>query len=240
MPHHYQPISKLSIIVPVYNEENTVGQVIKKLIDLNLGKTKKEIIIVDDASTDNTPSIIQRLVENKAYIRVINHHTNRGKGAALQSGLKIATGNYTIFQDADLEYSPEEIPQLMNSVALSKSLAVFGSRDSHIKNHYSYWYLYYGSKLLAALVNLLFRQNLTDPETCYKLINTKLLRSLHLEKSGFGIEIEIVAKIAKMSITIKETPITYNPRSYSLGKKIHISDGLRALYLIFKYRLIST
>jgi dolichol-phosphate mannosyltransferase len=239
-------IRKLSILVPVYNEVATIGRIYDKLVRLNLGKTDRETIWVDDGSTDGTSKILKKLEMNglphsaKGYVRgakfkYIYHSKNAGKGAAIQSALKKATGNYVIIQDADLEYNPEEIIKLVRAAEANNWLVVFGSRDREIKNKYLYPHYYWGSKMLCWLMNLFFDEKFTDPETCYKLIQTDLLKFMDLTERGFGIEMEMAAKIARIKIPYGEVAISYHPRSFAEGKKINAKDGMRAIYLIGKY-----
>ena len=226
-------ISRLSIIVPVFNERATIGNVIGRLRDLEIKGVEKEVIAVDDGSTDGSAQLLKKLASDKS----IFHKQNKGKGAAIQTGLAAATGDFVIIQDADLEYNPEEIESLVKKAQEEDLLVVYGSRDREIKNYYRYPHYYWGSKALSRMINLLFHQNLTDPETCYKLVQADLMRFLHLEERGFGIEIEISAKLSRLGIPIGETSISYTPRSFEEGKKIRVKDGLRAVWLVMKYFL---
>ncbi len=229
-------VKKLTIIVPVYNEIITVEKVIKRLGKLNLGKTKKEIIVVDDGSTDGTAQSLRKLSKTGfRNFKYIFHTKNQGKGRAIQTGLIRATGDYVIIQDADLEYEPAEIRKLLIKAEKDNLPAVFGSRDSGDKRQYIYPHYYWGSRALCRIINTAFGVKFTDPETCYKLIKTDLLREMNLEENGFGIEMEIVAKISVKKVPFGEVPITYKPRSFSEGKKIRAKDGLRAIFLIGKY-----
>lgn len=226
-------IKKLSIIVPVFNEVGQVNVMFRKLRNLKLGRRKKEIILVDDGSTDGSREWLKAVQGSKLVL----HKKNMGKGAAIRSGLDVATGDYVIIQDADNEYNPEEIKWLVEKAEKDNLLAVYGSRDGGIKNKYLYPHYYWGSKILAGMINLLFHQKLTDPETGYKLIQTDLFRLLEIKQPGFGVEIEITAKIARLGLKIGEVPITYAPRSFAQGKKIQVRDGLEAVVLIGKYYL---
>jgi glycosyltransferase involved in cell wall biosynthesis len=203
-------IGKLSIIVPVYNEVKTVGTVIKILSDLEVKGTKIEVIIVDDGSSDGSTKILKKIKSRK--FKVVLNKKNAGKGAAVKTALGIATGEYVIIQDADLEYNPEEIRKLVRKAEKGNYLAVYGSRNREIKNRYLYAHYYWGSKMLYEMINFLFGQKLTDPETCYKLLHRDLFRFIEITEKGFGIEIEITE-----------------------GKKIRAKDGIRAIYLIGKY-----
>lgn len=233
--------------MPVYNEVKTVEGVIKRLSDLGLEKRKKEVIVVDDGSTDGTTKLLKKL--NSHYknsptslklrgvhnFKYIYKQRNEGKGAAIGSALQVATGDYVIIQDADLEYDPEEIKKLVVKAEKENLMVVFGSRDREIKNVYLYPHYYWGSKALCWLMNLVFGAKFTDPETCYKLIQTDLLKFIDIGERGFGIEMEIAAKIARLRVPYGEVAITYHPRSFTEGKKIGIKDGVRAIYLIGKY-----
>jgi glycosyltransferase involved in cell wall biosynthesis len=233
-------IRKLSIIVPVFNEKATVGEIYQRLLKMRLGGRKKEIIIVDDGSRDGSTKLLSNLksqtTNSKSQIcKFIFKKKNAGKGAAIRTALEEATGEFVIIQDADLEYDPEEIIKLVELAEKKELLAAFGSRDGGIKNHYLYPHYYWGSKALCMLMNLVFKEKFTDPETCYKLVQTDLFRFIDISEKGFGIEMEIAAKIARLKIPYGETAITYHPRSFAQGKKIGVKDGMKAIYLIGKY-----
>lgn len=230
-------IKKISIIIPCFNEVNTLPVVLDAIHHLKLNQ-EKEVIIVDDGSRDGTTELLQKWEAKKldGFIFLF-HQKNQGKGAAIQTALQKATGDYVIFQDADLEYHPQDIPALIEFVQKHASLAVYGSRALKKSNRYLYPHFYYGSKFLCILFNVFFRQKLTDPETCYKLIHRDLLCFLQLREKGFGIEIEISAKISQLKIPIYEIPISYSPRSFHEGKKIRTKDGIYALFLIIKHFL---
>lgn len=221
----------LSIIIPAYNEEKTVRQVISRLQQLPLPRgIEKEIIVVNDGSTDRTLQVLQRI----PGIRLISQE-NRGKGAAIRSGLSLASGDYVLIQDADLEYQPEEIPSLLTPVLRSHARVVYGSRKLK-KNAHSSTLFNVGGMVLSRLTNLLYGSSITDEATCYKLIETKLLRSLRLEEDGFNFCPEVTAKVLKQGITIHEVPITYLPRQVADGKKIRLSDGFSAVWTLIKHR----
>jgi glycosyltransferase involved in cell wall biosynthesis len=230
-------IKKLSIIVPVYNEVATVEKVIKRLTKLSWGKTKKEVIVVDDGSTDGTTQLLKKLEKRGTHFKYPFHLRNVGKGAAIRTGLAHATGDYVIVQDADLEYDPGEIKKLVKKAEKENLQVVFGSRDREIRNKYIYPHYYWGSRFLCWLMNMAFGKKFTDPETCYKLVKTDLLRFINLEERGFGMEMEIAAKIARLGVPFGEVSITYKPRSFAQGKKIGAKDGIRAMFLIGKYWL---
>ena len=225
---------KLSIIVPVYNEAETVERVIERLEKLDIGTTKKEIVIVDDGSTDGSVLVITNNQLPRTKFELIRHKKNLGKGAAIKTGLKYATGDYVIIQDADLEYHPQEIKKLVSAVKKTNSPVVYGTRNRGIRNKYAYPVMYWGAKILIGMVNLFYGQQLSDPECCYKLVRRKLL-DFEISERGFGVEIELTAKLAKKGIKIAEVPIKYFPRTYEQGKKITIWDGARAIWLAIKW-----
>jgi glycosyltransferase involved in cell wall biosynthesis len=230
----------LSIIVPAYNEENTIETILNKLISIKLPNSiQKEIIVVNDCSTDLTEKNFQDFLLSNENIKIkyIKHSVNKGKGAAIHTGIKNATGDYTIVQDADLEYNPEEIKFLLQPVLDGFADVVYGSRFIGGNAHrvLFFWHTI-GNKFLTFLSNLFSNLNLTDMETCYKLFHTKTLQSLTLKKKRFGFEPEVTAKIAMVSkIRIYEVGISYYGRTYQEGKKINWKDGFRAIYCIFKY-----
>ncbi|MFT7351686.1 MAG: glycosyltransferase involved in cell wall biosynthesis [Flavobacterium sp.] len=230
----------LSIIVPAYNEENTIETILNKLISIKLPNSiQKEIIVVNDCSTDLTEKNFQDFLLSNENIKIkyIKHSVNKGKGAAIHTGIKNATGDYTIVQDADLEYNPEEIKFLLQPVLDGFADVVYGSRFIGGNAHrvLFFWHTI-GNKFLTFLSNLFSNLNLTDMETCYKLFHTKTLQSLTLKEKRFGFEPEVTAKIAMVSkIRIYEVGISYYGRTYQEGKKINWKDGFRAIYCIFKY-----
>jgi glycosyltransferase involved in cell wall biosynthesis len=229
-------IGKLTIIMPVYNEVKTVEEVIKRLSRLSLGRTEKEVIVVDDGSTDATASAITKIQIPKTKFKFFRHRINQGKGAAVRTGLKYATGDYVIVQDADLEYNPREIGKLVARAEKDGAPVVFGTRNKGVKNTYAYPVLYWGAKVLIWLVNRLYGQDLSDPECCYKLIRRDRL-NFEIEERGFGVEVELTAKLARQGIKIAEVPIKYRPRTYAQGKKITAGDGIRAVWLAVKWAI---
>lgn len=224
---------KLSIIVPVFNEEKTVGEIIKKISLASLS-IEKEIIIVNDGSIDNTEKIIKKLESQYKFI-LLKHDKNQGKGAAIISGLARATGEFVIMQDADLEYNPEDYQKLLDPLIAGKTQVVYGSRNLK-KNKRANTTFYLGGKLVTFVANLLYGLNITDEPTCYKVFKRDILNSLHLRSRGFEFCPEVTAKISKRGIKIIEIPISYNPRSKLDGKKIKWEDGLKAVWTLIKYK----
>jgi glycosyltransferase involved in cell wall biosynthesis len=233
-------IEKLSIIIPAFNEGKTIHLILDKVNSVSLiNNIEKEVIIVNDCSSDDTESAIENYIETNPSLNIkyYKHNKNMGKGAALQTGIIKATGEYLIIQDADLEYDPKEYNDLLKPVVNGYADVVYGSRFIGGNPHriLFYWHTI-GNKFLTALSNMLTNLNLTDMETCYKLFNTKLIQSLHLKEKRFGFEPEVTAKIARIKgIRVYEVGISYYGRTYDEGKKIGWKDGFRALYSIIKY-----
>jgi glycosyltransferase involved in cell wall biosynthesis len=228
---------KLSIIIPCYNEKEHLPRLISLVKWSPVGN--KEIILVDDGSKDGTTELIRSDLESKVD-KVIYHPTNMGKGASIQSALKHVTGDMVIIQDADLEYDPNEYPKLMAPIIDGKADVVYGSRFLGGGPHrvHLFWH-YVGNKLLTLLSNMFTNLNLTDMETCYKLFRTEIIKGIDLKEKHFGIEPEITAKIARTRCRVYEVGISYYGRSYDEGKKINWRDGIRAIYIIIKYKIFS-
>lgn len=226
----------LSIVVPCYNEENTLADCISRVLELEDDKLKLEIIIVNDASSDDSLNIAKGLAETYSQIVVLNQEKNQGKGAALREGFKKATGDFVAIQDADLEYDPMELRQLVQPLIDDEAEVVFGSRYLSGKMHrVLYFWHTVGNKLLTLLSNMFTDLNLTDMETCYKVFKREVIQSVDIKENRFGFEPEIVAKIAEMKVRVYEIGISYYGRTYEEGKKIGLKDAFRALYCIFRY-----
>ena len=223
-------MKKLSIIIPVFNEEKTIEKVINTVWQQPLENWEREIIVVNDCSTDNTGKILDDL-KNKVDFILLKHQKNSGKGTAIKTALPRITGDYTVVQDGDLEYDPADWPKMLKELENPKIKVVFGSREMNSKRR-RYFHYVLGVRFLTFLTNRLFGGNLTDIYTCYKLIPSELIKSLNLSSSGFEIEAEITTKILKRGIKIKEVPINYLPRSFKEGKKIRIYDGLIGVWTI--------
>lgn len=223
---------QLSIIVPVFNEEKSLPIILERLLALEV---EKEIIAVDDGSRDNSPTILQKFADEKK-IFYIKHNINQGKGAAIVSGLEKATGEYVVVQDADLEYDPNDIINMLAAARRHQADAVFGSRIHNPQSGISYRRYYWGGRLLTMLANLLYGVNISDESTCYKMVRTNLIKSLHLTCRRFEFCPELVAKLGKRKIAIFEVPIAYHPRKMTEGKKIRWHDGAIAIWTLLKYR----
>jgi glycosyltransferase involved in cell wall biosynthesis len=225
----------LSVVVPVYNEERTLAAIVEKLLVL---PQLLEIVIVDDCSTDRTPEILDALRSKHSRILTRRHETNSGKTQALKTGFGLTRGDIVIVQDADLEYDPEEIPEVIAPIINGKADVVFGSRFLVRKAARAvYFYHYLGNKFLTFLSNLATNINLTDVETCYKAFRGEIIRNVRIQSGGFGFEIEVTAKVAKLKCAIYEVPISYYGRTYEEGKKITAWDGFAAIYYIVRYNL---
>jgi glycosyltransferase involved in cell wall biosynthesis len=235
-------LTKLSIVIPAYNEGRTIHFILDAIQKVTLiNNISKEVIIVNDCSTDNTEEAIQNYIANNPLLNIqyFKHEYNQGKGAALHTGISKATGEYLIIQDADLEYDPEEYNDLLKPVIKGFADIVYGSRFMGDKPHriLFFWHTL-GNKFLTMISNMFTNLNLTDMETCYKLFNTQLIQRIPLHEKRFGFEPEVTAKIAKIpEIRIYEIGISYYGRTYKEGKKIGWRDGVRAIYCILKYNL---
>ncbi len=218
--------------MPVYNEKDTIKEIIAKV---QSEKTEKEIIMVDDGSSDGTIDILHE-IEGKSDLKIIFHEKNMGKGAALRTGFKEVTGDIVIIQDADLEYDPAEYSKLIAPILEGKADVVFGSRFLGETHRVLLYWHYIGNKFLTALTNFLTNLNLTDMETCYKVFRSSILKDISFKSNSFNFEPEFTVKVAKKGYKIYETAISYSGRDYSEGKKIGWKDGFIAIYTLFKYR----
>jgi glycosyltransferase involved in cell wall biosynthesis len=225
---------KLSVIIPVFNEKSTILEICQRVRAVDIDK---EIILVDDGSTDGSTEILKKMEDGNTI--VIYHDKNSGKGAAIRSGLTRATGDIVIIQDADLEYDPSQFPKLIKPIIEDRADVVYGSRfvTGDYRRVMFFWH-YVGNKLLTLVSNMLTNLNLTDMETCYKAFKKEVLDSITIEENRFGFEPEITAKISKMNLRIYETGISYSGRTYAEGKKIGWKDGVTAFKCILKYNLL--
>ena len=232
--------NQLSIIIPAYNESKTIHLILDKIRNVSLiNNIQKEIIIINDCSTDDTGECIENYIEDNSdlEIKYLEHKTNKGKGAALRTGIHSATGEYLIVQDADLEYDPNEYNLLLKPILEGHADVVYGSRFMGGKPHriLFFWHTI-GNKLLTFFSNMFTNLNLTDMETCYKMFRTEIIQSIKLKENRFGFEPEVTAKISKLkNIRIYEIGISYYGRTYEEGKKINWKDGFRAIYCIIRY-----
>ncbi len=228
---------KLSIIIPVYNERKYIRTILAKVKKVDIGEVKKEIIIVDDCSQDGTRDILRKL---KGYT-ILYHPKNRGKGAAIRTGLEHATGDILLIQDADLEYDPNDYPKLLKRILSGEAQVVYGSRFKGKLFHRETLAIpthYIGNRTLSLMTTLLYGQWVTDMETCYKMFTREVLSKLNLTAERFDFEPEITAKILKLGYRIHEVPISFHPRDWKQGKKINWRDGVKALYCLAKFRII--
>ena len=227
---------KLSIVIPCFNEINTIETILRKVLNVEL-PVAREIIIVDDCSTDGTIALLRTLEDHPA-LTIIFHNTNRGKGASLRTGFAHATGDIIVIQDADLEYDPREYCKLLRPVLEGKADVVYGSRFVGGESHrVLYFWHFLGNRCLTFLSNMFTNLNLTDMEVCYKVFKRDILQEIKLREDRFGFEPEFTAKIARLKRPIYEVGISYAGRTYEEGKKIRWQDGFRAIYVILKYGL---
>jgi len=227
-------IRKLSVVVPVYNERNTVVEVVRRMRAVELPDgIEREIIVIDDGSTDGTRDVLRQLGDST--VRILMHEANRGKGASVRTGLALATGDYVLIQDADLEYDPDDWPRLIAPVVRGRARVVYGSRFTGERRNMLLLH-WIGNRMLSLVTNVLFNSTLSDMETCYKLVDRTLLNDLALRSDHFDIEPEITAKILKRGIRIYEVPISYMGREFDEGKKITWRDGFAALWTLVKFR----
>ncbi|PIS09379.1 glycosyl transferase [Candidatus Beckwithbacteria bacterium CG10_big_fil_rev_8_21_14_0_10_34_10] len=225
---------KLSIIIPSFNEENTIEEIIKRVKKEKINEVEKEIIIVNDGSTDKTKNILKKM----PGIKLVDYEKNQGKGYAIRQGIKTATGDYILIQDADLEYDPRDYKKLLKPILEEKTEVVYGSRFLGERRNMFFWHML-GNKFLSFSTNVLFNTTLSDMEVGYKVIPRKLLLSLDLKENCFGFEPEVTAKILRKKKRIYEVPISYSGREYDEGKKITWLDGIKAIFFLLKYRFFN-
>ncbi len=230
-------LRKLSVVIPVFNEEPTVETLIRRVLAVDL---PKEVIVVDDASTDQTAAILKQMSEDPGMagtVVFLRHSRNRGKGAAIRTALERVQGDVVIIQDADLEYDPREFPKLLEPILDGRADVVYGSRFLGGPHRVLYFWHYLGNKALTLLSNILTNLNLSDMETCYKAFRTEVVKGVTIRSNRFEFEPEITIKIARQGYRIYETPISYSGRSYAEGKKIGWKDGVRTLWALIRFRI---
>ena len=226
---------KLSVVIPVYNEEQTLEEILGKVLAVSLDK---ELVIVDDGSSDGTRRILNEKFADRDNVNIIFHETNSGKGAAVRTGIRHATGDIIIIQDADLEYDPADYHALVRPVVEGTAEVVYGSRLKGKDFRHRYTLNLFAAKLLSVMSNILFGLNITDEPTCYKVFKADIIKSIPFNGNGFEWEPEVTAKIGKRGIKIHEVPISYYSRTIKEGKKIKWIDGVKAIWTLIKYRFV--
>ncbi len=234
-------MKKLSVLMPVYNEERTLEEIVLKVRKAKLpGSLTKELIIVDDDSTDRTKKILQAMeikYRGSKFLKVYYQEKNQGKGSAIRRAMEAATGDYAVIQDADLEYDPKDYGKLLAPILENKADVVYGSRFDGAPRRVLFFWHFVGNTFLTLLSNMLTDLNLTDMETCYKAFRMEVLKKMNLKSNRFGIEPEVTAKVAKLKCRVYEVPVSYYGRDYSEGKKISWKDGVSAIWTILRYNL---
>jgi glycosyltransferase involved in cell wall biosynthesis len=225
----------LTFLIPVYNERATIEAILRQVESVNLAD---EIIVVDDASTDGTREVLQQLIPALPGARLLLHDRNRGKGAAIRTGLGLVSSDLVLIQDADLEYDPREVPNLLRPIQDGKADVVYGSRFLGAPRRTTMFWHMVANKLLTLMTNLLYNSILSDMETGYKLFRRELIQSIPIRSNRFDFEPEITAKLLKRNARIFEVPISFNPREYSEGKKIGLADAFAAVWALLKYRVV--
>src|SRR4051794_38854789 len=228
------PYRKPSVIMPVYNERNTVAEAIRRSRSVAI-PLEREIVVVDDGSDDGTRQILSQLQDST--VRVVHHPVNRGKGAAIKTGLEHVTGDLVLIQDADLEYDPEDWPKLLAPIFRGKATVVYGSRFTGERRNMLFLH-WMGNRMLSLTTNLLYNTTLSDMETCYKLFDRRVLDGVTIRSNRFDFEPEITAKVLRQGVRIYEVPISYTGREFDEGKKITWRDGFAALYALVKFRFV--
>ena len=234
-----QTCHTLSIIIPAYNEEKTIAELLQRVLDANLGEgIDRELIVVNDCSTDSTGRIVQSFIaaHPQAPITYLVHDRNQGKGMAVRTGIQAVTGDYVVMQDADLELDPNDFARMLPHLLSGQYRVVYGSRFLAEENSHTYFSYQLGGKFLSVMTNLLYDQRITDEPTCYKMFDAGLLKSIPLNCKGFEFCPEVTAKVSRLGYKIKEVPIRYYPRSIEEGKKLRLRDGLKAIGTLLKYR----
>lgn len=231
--------NKLSIIIPVFNEEKTLKKIYQKITKVDF-PVEIEMLFIDDSSEDNSFNIIKSFRDNDPRVILLHNEKNMGKGSSLIKGIKEATGDLIIIQDADLEYNPEEIPSLLQLIIDDKADIVYGSRFSHLSTQVNQFYHYLGNYTLTFISNIFSNLSLSDMETCYKCFKAEVIQNINLNSKRFGFEPEVTAKIAKLNVRIHELPISYSQRNYSEGKKIGFKDGIEAIYDIIRFNIFTS